>query len=77
MNMNEAIIGQPYRIRSFSSSADSDFVSRLMQYGFIEGEKLTVVRRAPLFKDPLLVEIRGSQIVISKSEASFINVEGI
>lgn len=75
INMLDTKVGQLYEITGFDSDYSSDSILRLMQYGFIEGTKLKVLRKAPVFKDPMLIELRGSQIVISKDEASCIQVK--
>ena len=53
----------------------SDIASRLMHLGFIHGEKIKVTRKAPLFKEPLLVEVRGRSIALSFSEAELVKVK--
>jgi len=46
-----------------------------MHLGFIHGEKIKVTRKAPLFKEPLLVEVRGRSIALSFSEAELVKVK--
>lgn len=53
----------------------SDIASRLMHLGFIDGEKIKVTRKAPLFKEPLLVEVRGRSIALSFAEAELVQVK--
>lgn len=53
----------------------SDIESRLMHLGFIDGETIRVTKKAPLFKEPLLVEVRGRSVALSFSEAELIQVE--
>lgn len=67
-------VNQAYRIKNILNPTD-DISLRLMQLGFISGERITLIRKAPLFGEPLLVEVRGSQYAISKSEASLIELE--
>ena len=53
----------------------SDIESRLMHLGFFDGETIMISRKAPLFKEPLLVEVRGRSVALSFSEAELIEVE--
>jgi Fe2+ transport system protein FeoA len=53
---------------------DDTSVSRLLHFGFIEGESIKLVTKVPIFKEPLLVEIRGSQIALTKREANLIKI---
>lgn len=53
----------------------SDIASRLMHLGFIDGEKIKVTRKAPLFREPLLVEVRGRSIALSFAEAELVQVK--
>lgn len=53
----------------------SDIESRLMHLGFIFGEKIRVTKKAPLFKEPLLVEVRGRSVALSFDEANLVRVE--
>jgi Fe2+ transport system protein FeoA len=53
----------------------SDIESRLMHLGFVHGATIEVKKKAPLFKEPLLVEVRGRLIALSKAEAELVNVE--
>lgn len=53
----------------------SDIASRLMHLGFVQGEKIKITRKAPLFKEPLLVEVRGRLIALSSSEAELVQVK--
>ena len=65
-------------VRSFSNQdlrEFSDLESRLMHLGFLEGEIVQVIRKAPLFKEPLLVEVRGRSIALSFDEAQLVSVE--
>lgn len=62
-----------YIIHSISGS-DQSIISKLNQVGFIEGEKITFLRAAPIFKDPILYKVGASQIALTKLEASCINI---
>ena len=55
-------------VRSFPIHDDreySDIESRLMHLGFINGAFIWVTRKAPLFKEPLLIEVRGRSVALS------------
>ena len=49
----------------------SFYVERLRELGFIAGEKICVLGRAP-FGEPLFIEIRGATIALRRAEASCI-----
>lgn len=48
-------------------------VSRLRELGFIRGETVRVVGRAP-FGEPLIVEIRGATVALRKEEAECVHL---
>jgi len=47
---------------------------RLMDLGFTEGAKVTVIRKSPL-GDPTAYRIRGAVIALRKEEAALIEVQ--
>ncbi|MCD6356639.1 MAG: ferrous iron transport protein A [Anaerolineaceae bacterium] len=49
---------------------------RLMQLGFLPGNKIRIIRTAP-FRGPLLLEIEGREIVLGRGVASHVMVEYI
>lgn len=53
----------------------SDIESRLMHLGFMDGETIKVTKKAPLFQEPLLVEVRGRSVALSFDEAQLVTVE--
>jgi Fe2+ transport system protein FeoA len=53
----------------------SDLESRLMHLGFIDGAEIEVKLKAPLFQEPLLVEVRGRLVALTKAEAQMVHVE--
>ena len=80
MNINQAPLNRKLMVRSFKISEARDYneiESRLMLLGFLDGQVIRVTKKAPLFKEPLLVEVRGRMIALSKDEASMIKVEVI
>jgi Fe2+ transport system protein FeoA len=65
-------------VKSFTPQEEgefSDIESRLMHLGFIAGEEIRITRKAPLFKEPLLVEVRGRSVAMTFDEASLVSVE--
>lgn len=54
-------------------SASGIMRRRLMDLGFVEGTKVTVIRRSPL-GDPTAYQVRGAVIALRKEEAAKIQV---
>lgn len=80
MTINQAPLNTRLVVRSFSIHDEgefSDIESRLMHLGFMDGEVIRVTRKAPLFREPLLVEVRGRLIALSREEAALVSVEVI
>ena len=78
MTINQAPLFKRLIITSFQkkdSESISDIESRLMHLGFIDGATIEIKRKAPLFKEPLLVEVRGRLVALSKAEAELVSVE--
>jgi Fe2+ transport system protein FeoA len=78
MTINQAPMNTKLIVRSFAIhevKEFSDIESRLMHLGFMEGESIRITKKAPLFKQPLLVEVRGRSVALSFSEAELIRVE--
>ena len=78
MTIDLAPINQKLLVRSFPSHEErdlSELESRLMHLGFFYGETIRILKRAPLFKEPFLVEVRGRMVALSKAEAILVKVE--
>ncbi len=78
MLISDAPIKTKLVVRSFhpdSQAEISDLQSRLMHLGFFAGETIRITHRAPLFKEPFLVEVRGRLVALTRSEASLVEVE--
>ena len=78
MTINQAPLLKGLTITAFEKKNVediSDIESRLMHLGFVDGAKIVVKRKAPFFKEPLLVEVRGRLIALSKAEAELVTVE--
>lgn len=46
-----------------------------MHLGIMDGETIRIVKKAPLFKEPLLIEVRGRSVALSFDEAALVQVE--
>ena len=65
-------VGFEYTILDLRGDAFS--VSRLQELGFIKGERV-LLKSKIIFGEPFIVEVRGTQIALRKSEANCIFVE--
>jgi Fe2+ transport system protein FeoA len=78
MTINQAPMNVKLVVRSFPIQdlrEFSDIESRLMHLGFMDGETIRITNKAPIFKEPLLVEVRGRSVALSFSEAELVRVE--
>lgn len=78
MTISDAPLHAKLKVTSFHSDDHvflNDLESRLMLLGFIHGEIITIKKKAPIFKEPLLVEVRGRMVALTKSEAQLVDVE--
>lgn len=78
MTIDLAPLNQKLVIRSFPEGEArefSDIESRLMHLGFFYGETIRILKRAPLFREPFLIEVRGRMVALSQSEAALVTVE--
>jgi Fe2+ transport system protein FeoA len=78
MTINQAPLNTKLIVKSFMPQdvgEFSDLESRLMHLGFIAGEEIRITRKAPLFKEPLLVEVRGRAVAMTFDEAGLVSVE--
>ena len=64
-------LDQPAVIRDLQG--DPVVVSRLREIGFVRGEAVIAVGRAP-FGEPILVELRGAVIALRKAEAACVKL---
>jgi Fe2+ transport system protein FeoA len=78
MTLNQAIKETWYAVESIlSGSGDEDLNSRFYKLGFFPGTKVMLKRKAPLFGDPLLFQVEGSQIALTKAEATLVKIKEI
>jgi Fe2+ transport system protein FeoA len=76
MLLKDAPLQQQLLVCSVGNGSElSDLESRLMHLGFIEGARIIIKRKAPLFQEPLLVEVRGRLVALSADEARLVQVE--
>jgi ferrous iron transport protein A len=73
IKLSELEIGQVATIRQFE---DDEIFLKLMEMGFIPGEKVSIEQVAPL-GDPIAILIAGYQVSLRLNEASKIMVETI
>jgi len=55
-------------------SKDEELKYRFFKMGIYPGARIMLKRKAPLFFDPLLVQVELSQFALSKNEAKAIEV---
>lgn len=78
MTIDLAPLNQKLVVRSFHPEDErhhSDLESRLMHLGFFAGETIRILKKAPMFKEPFLVEVRGRMVALTKAEAALVKVE--
>lgn len=77
MNLSEAYKGKELSILNIAVELNQDLGIRLMHLGFLPNEKISIVNQTPISHDAILVNIKGSQIALTKSEAKLIQVKEI
>ncbi len=75
INLNKAVVKTHYKIDSINESVNLELAIRLRHLGFLENEALKVLSKTPFTGDSLLIEIRGSQIALTKNEAAIVNLK--
>ena len=71
MRLSEQKIGFKGEVKSLEG--DALFLSRLRELGFIRGERIELVGRAP-FGDPFLVQAGNATVALRREEAACILV---
>jgi len=62
-------------VQGVAASHDNDLIARrLRDLGFVAGEPVRIVARAPLGGDPLLVTVGFTRFALRRSEAARIDV---
>jgi Fe2+ transport system protein FeoA len=74
MKLIEATLKQQYTIENLNSD-DEVLLRRFFQLGIYPGVKITMLRKAPVFRDPIIFEIDDRmQVAMTKVEASLVEV---
>lgn len=73
MNLSQLIKNRPYIISKINDSAEH-LVKRYFQLGIVPGAEIVLKRKAPIFKDPIIFQIEGVQVILTKSEAEIVEV---
>ncbi len=68
-------VGQRARVTGYVTS-DRDYRHKLLRMGMVKQAEFTLVRVAPL-GDPVVIELRGSNLTLRKAEADAIRIEVI
>ena len=76
MKLNLAKKNTVYKITEINSK-DSLTITYFNNLGVLTDAEISVLRRAPWFKDPILFQVEDSQVVLTKNEASLIEVEEV
>lgn len=74
MKLNTAQKKIQYTIINIQS-IDEEMTSRFYKLGIFPGVIVKLLRKAPIFSDPLLFDVEGAQIALTNKEASYIEVE--
>ncbi|MGP1485387.1 MAG: FeoA family protein [Campylobacter sp.] len=72
MELSLAEAKKIYKIKEIK--AEGKLLQKLLDMGFISGEKVEMLRCAPLL-DPIELKIQGCLISLRKSEAALVEVE--
>jgi len=56
-------------------SVEDEITSRFYKLGIFPGIEIELLRKAPIFSDPLLFDVEGAQIALTKGEAQLVEVE--
>ncbi|AWN16081.1 FeoA family protein [Salinisphaera sp. LB1] len=76
MQLTELAKNRPARVAAIRDArGDDPIAQRLRDLGFIPGEPVLIVARAPFGGDPLLVRIGGTRFALRRIEAARITVE--
>jgi ferrous iron transport protein A len=78
MSLNKSLadlsVGAEAAIAGYCSLPESSFQIRLVELGFLPGQRLRVIHFAPWTKDPMAVELRGSVFALRREDARWILV---
>lgn len=74
MNLSQLVKNKIYIISQVNSDS-ADLGNRFFQLGVYPGAEISLKRKAPIFRDPIIFQIEGSQIVLTRIEASLVEVQ--
>lgn len=77
ISINQAQVAKDYIIDHINYQLNLDLGIRLNHLGFLEAEKIKVLSKTPFTGDSLLIEIRGTQMALTKSEAELIKIREV
>ncbi|WP_353248455.1 FeoA family protein [Salinisphaera sp. T31B1] len=76
MRLSELPSDTPAVVRQVTDRQAPDVIAqRLRDLGFVDGEPLQIVARAPLGGDPILVRIGSTRFALRASEAARVEVD--
>ncbi|WP_423822800.1 FeoA family protein [Salinisphaera sp. SPP-AMP-43] len=76
MQLSELAKRCPARVTAIRDEHPDDAIAqRLRDLGFVPGETVEIVARAPFGGDPILVRIGGTRFALRRSEAARIAVD--
>ena len=68
--------GECYQIKRIAPDIDQHFRQKLLSMGLIPGAIITIKRIAPM-RDPLHIEVNGSELSVRKRDLSLIILEKV
>ena len=79
MTLNLIEIGKVYEIKSLDWPEEfaQEFISRFYHLGLVPGQPIALIKKAPWFGDPLLFDVAGNSIAMTKAEAAYIKVRSL
>lgn len=78
MRLSDLKRGAEAVVHAVEEAFPNDVISRrLRELGFVRGETVRVVARAPLGGDPLLVQVGFTRFALRRNEAARIEVESV
>jgi len=67
--------GRIFSVTQRSDMNEKEIIKRFMRLGFLRGETVRVIQKAPFFQSPILVQVRGARIALSDDEAELVQLE--
>lgn len=75
MDLRQLAVGQSACVQAVvPKSADDAIAERLLDLGFVPGERVRCVALAPLTGDPMLVQVGFTRFALRASEAARVHV---